>query len=380
MTALPPPARALTVAQLIPALESGGVERGAIEVSRALVERGHRSLVVSAGGRLARELNDHGARHVRLDLGRKSPRTLRQIPRLRDWAREEAVDILHPRSRLPAWIAYRAWRRMPTATRPRLVTSVHGLHGVSCYSRIVTAGERVEVVSEAARQYVLSNYPRADPGKLVLIPRGVDPAECPHGHRPTDRWIQEWRLRYPHLRDKFVVVLAGRLTRLKGQRDLLKLLDRLAGDDLPLHGLIVGEVDPKRTAYAAELHRVVKQRKLTGRVTFTGHRSDLRDILASSQAALSLSTKPESFGRAVLESVALGVPTFGYDHGGVGEVLGRVYPQGRIPLGDLDALADALHALARGEIAAPAPDPTLGGFTLRAMLDRTLAMYEGLAG
>ena len=208
----------------------------------------------------------------------------------------------------------------------------------------------------------------------------MDPALCPHGYRPPDRWTQEWRLRYPHLRDKFVVVLAGRLTRLKGHHDLLDLLERRAPPELPLHGLIVGGEDPKRTAYAAELRDAVQQRGLSDRVTFTGHRDDLRDILASSDAALSLSTKPESFGRAVLESVALGVPTFGYDHGGVGEVLARVYPPGRIPKGDLDTLADALHALARGDIAAPADDPTLGGFTLQAMLDRTLTMYEGLAG
>ena len=379
--ALPPLTRPLTIAQLLPALDGGGVERGTLEVSRALLDRGHQSLVVSAGGRLVDELLDHGAQHLTLDIGRKSPFTLRHARRLRAWCVEQGVDILHPRSRMPAWVARRVRAGFRGSAGPRLITSVHGLHSVSWYSRVVTTGERVEVVSEAAQRYALDNYPRTDPAKLVLIPRGVDPAAFPHGHRPAERWTQEWRLRLPHLRDRFVIALPGRLTRLKGHHDFFGILERLQAADLPrpAHGLIIGGEDPKRAAYATELRDAVRQRDLANHVTFTGHRPDVRDVLASCNACLSLSTKPESFGRAVLESVALGVPTFGYDHGGVGDVLARVYPVGRIPLGDLDAAAHRLAQLAAGRVTSPAADPTLGGLTLRAMLDRTLAMYEALA-
>ncbi|MEE9405646.1 MAG: glycosyltransferase [Algisphaera sp.] len=363
----------------MPALDGGGVERGTVEISRALVERGHRSIVISTGGRLTDELAAHGAEHISMDLGRKSPRTFLKIRPLRAWAASEKVDVLHPRSRLPAWITFLAWRRMAPATRPHFITSVHGLHSVSRYSQITTAGERVEVVSQAAQQYTLQHYPQTDAGKLVLIPRGVDPALFPHNHQPTDRWTQEWFLRFPHLRNKFVIALPGRLTRLKGHYDFLDILDHLKNSPHSFHGLIVGGEDPKRQAYADQLRQAVAQRGLTDYVTFTGHRTDVRDVLACCNAAVSLSTKPESFGRAVLESVALGVPTLGYDHGGVGEVLARVYPAGRIAKGDTAAAAHALMALAQGDTAPPLADPTLNGLTLQAMCDRTLAMYESVA-
>ena len=377
----PAPHRRLTVAQLIPALDGGGVERGTLEVSRALVARGHRSLVMSAGGRMVDDFVEHGAQHTTLNIGRKSPLTLRQSLRLRAWCVKQGVDILHPRSRVPAWVARGALAGLKGSKRPRLITSVHGLHSVSRYSRVITTGERVEVVSEAARRYVLDNYPHTDPAKLVLIPRGVDPAAFAHGHRPAEAWTRAWEQDFPHLQDRFVIALPGRLTRLKGHHDFLGILERLATAELPrpAHGLIVGGEDPKRAAYASELRDAVAQRGLSDQVTFTGHRPDIRDVLASCDACVSLSTKPESFGRAVLESVALGVPTFGYDHGGVGEVLARVYPSGRIPLGDLDTAAQRLAQLATGQVAPPAADLTVGGMTLQAMLDRTLAMYEDLA-
>lgn len=370
------PPRRLTVAQLVPALGGGGVERCVADVSAALVARGHRSLVVSAGGRLVDEVTAGGGEHVTMDLGRKSPLTLLSARRLHRWLAAESVDVLHPQSRMPAWVALAAWRRMPAGRRPRFLTSVHGLHSVSWYSGVITRGERVETVSRIARDYVTENYPRCDPAKLVVNPRGVDPDAFPHGHRPADRWLAEWNLRFPHLRDRFVVTLPGRLTRLKGHHDLLNVIAALPER---FHGLIVGGEDAKRRAYARELRDAVAQRGLADRVTFTGHRTDVRDVLAVSNAVLSLSTKPESFGLTVLESVALGRPTFGYDHGGVGEVLAKVYPAGRVALGDTAAVAERLKACDAGEIAPPAADPTLGGFTLRACLDRSLALYEHLA-
>ena len=133
----------LNVAQLLPALNGGGVERGAVEVAGELVRRGHRSLVISAGGRLVPELVGAGSEHLAWPLGVKSPLTLRWVQPLRRWLAAQRIDILHARSRLPAWIGWLAWRGMDPATRPRFVTTVHGLYSVSRYSAIMTWGERL---------------------------------------------------------------------------------------------------------------------------------------------------------------------------------------------------------------------------------------------
>lgn len=368
--------RKLTVLQMLPALEGGGVERGTLEVAEALVAAGHRSLVMSAGGRMVPALVDGGSEHLCWPVDRKSLLTLRWVRPLRRLLVEQEVDVLHVRSRVPAWVAWLAWRGMDPATRPHLVTTVHGLYSVNAYSRVMTRGERVIAVSDTIRRYILENYPGTNPAAITVIPRGVSREVFPFGWQPSPDWLQQWRSAYPELEGRRVLTLPGRITRLKGHRDFIGLIGRLKARGLPVHGLIVGGEDPRRRAYADELRALVSELGLEGEITFTGHRDDLRDVFAVSSLVLSLSTRPESFGRTVLEALSLGCPVIGYDHGGVGEVLGEVYPAGRVPLGDGDALFERVLALLD---AAPAV-PQSHRFMLDNMLSRTLELYADLAG
>jgi glycosyltransferase involved in cell wall biosynthesis len=364
----------LSVAQLLPALNGGGVERGTLEVARELVKRGHRSIVISAGGRLVPELVNAGSEHLAWPLGVKSPLTLRWVWPLRRWLTAQRVDILHVRSRLPAWIGWLAWRGMNPATRSRFVTTVHGRYSVSRYSAIMTRGERVIAVSQTVRDDLHRHYPELPAERIQLIPRGVNPTEFPHGYQPSTAWRNAWHRQYPQLHNALVLTLPGRLSRLKGHADFIALIARLRESGLPVCGLIVGGEEPGRQRYAAGLRDTVRMRGLSDVVLFTGHRSDMREIYAASTLALSLSAQPESFGRTVLEALSLGTPVVGYDHGGVGEILARLYPVGLTPLGDEVALTTKVAELL---IAAP-PVPPEPAFPLQRMLDETLALYETL--
>jgi glycosyltransferase involved in cell wall biosynthesis len=364
------PGRPLTVLQILPALESGGVERGTLEVAEALVARGHRALVASAGGRLVPALEAAGARHLALPLGRKSPRVLSEVARLRGVLRQEPVDILHARSRLPAWVGWWALRGLPVEARPRFVTTVHGLYRPGRYSAVMTRGERVIAVSHTVREYLLRHYPEIEPARIRVIHRGVDPAAFPYRHRPSPQWWQAWRERHPELEGRAVLALPGRLTRLKGHDDFLEILARLLDRGLEVRGLVVGGGRPR---HVGRITRAVVRRDLP--VTLAGPRDDIRDVLASTRVVLSLSRHPESFGRTVLEALSLGVPVVGYDLGGVGEVLARAFPAGRVPAGDVGAAASRVaHFLA--EPPEVPPDP---GFPLTRMLEDTLALYEEVA-
>ncbi len=367
-------ARALSVVQVVPELDSGGVERGTLEVAGALVDAGHRSLVISGGGRMVADLEAAGSEHLNWAIGRKSPLTWRFVPRLRRLLAQRRVDILHARSRVPAWVAYLAWRGMPTARRPRFITTAHGVYSVNRFSEIMTRGECVIAVSESIREYLHASYPRVDMGRVRVIHRGVDARAFPPGYRPTAHWITDWHRRFPQLENKFVLTLPGRLTRLKGHQAFLRLIARLAADDEAIHGLVVGAADRSGQAYAEDLQREIASRALP--VTLTGHRDDMRDIYASSDLVLSLSTHPESFGRTVLEALSMGVPVLGYDHGGVGEVLAGAFPQGRVPPGDEETLYKRVRELREHPARPQTPVP----FTLSAMLAKTLALYEELAG
>lgn len=358
----------LSVVQVLPALEGGGVERGTLEVAAELVRCGHRSIVISAGGRLVPELLASGSEHLTWPLGVKSPLTLRWVGRLRHWLRQQQIDILHARSRLPAWLAWLAWRGMDAARRPRWVTTVHGLYSVSRYSAIMASGERVIAVSETVRDYVLRHYPQAA-SRVQVIERGVEPAEFPYGYQPDAAWLAAWRAQYPQLADAPLLTLPGRVSRLKGHGDFLELLERLRTVGRRVNGLIVGGVE--RQGYAEQLQRQVRERGLSDTLYFTGQRHDVREIYAMSHLVLSLSTQPESFGRTVLEALSLGVPVVGYAHGGVGEILQRMYPVGLTPVGDMQHLCAKVQSL----LDAPPPVPAIAQFPRQRMLDATLALY-----
>ncbi len=367
-------ARPLTVLQVVPELDSGGVEGGTLEVAKALVDAGHRSLVISGGGRMVAALEAAGSEHLTWTIGRKSPFTWRFVPRLRRLLAEREVDILHARSRVPAWVAYLAWRRMRPGQRPRFVTTAHGVYSVNRFSEIMTRGECVIAVSESIRDYLRRSFPRADMARVRVIHRGVDAKQFPAGYQPVSQWTENWYARFPELKDKYVLTLPGRLTRLKGHEAFLRLVERVAANDAGVWGLIVGDADSSGKTYAESLRQEAASRKLP--VSFAGHRDDMRDIYASSDLVLSLSSHPESFGRTVIEALSMGVPVIGYDHGGVGEVLAGSFPEGRVSAGDEDALLSKLRAFRNHPPRPTTPVP----FTLEAMLAKTLTLYAELVG
>jgi glycosyltransferase involved in cell wall biosynthesis len=367
----------LTVLQVLPALDGGGVERGTLEVAAALVQRGHRSLVISAGGRHVDRLEAAGSRHIAWPIGAKTPLALRWVRRLRRLLLEERVSILHARSRLPAWVAWLAWRGLSPERRPRFLTTVHGLYSVNSYSAVMTRGERIIAVSDTARDYVLANYPRVKPEQIAVIHRGVDTAEYSTGYHPDTTWLADWYRNHPETRGKYVITLPGRLTRRKGVLDFIDVVQGLKQRVIPAHGLIVGDTLAGRKAgFMNECRRRIAAAGLTETITLTGYREDLRDILAISGAMVCLARHPEAFGRTVVEALSLGRPVAGYAHGGVGEQLQAMFPAGRVPVGDVSAISARL-----ADWYAAAPHPAANHrYTLEKMLVLTLDLYEEMAG
>ncbi|MEO5829975.1 MAG: glycosyltransferase [Rhodanobacter sp.] len=373
MSSIAVPAKLLTVVQLIPALHSGGAERSALEVARALVQAGHRSVVISAGGRLVERLQAAGSEHITLDLGRKSLFTLGHLGVLRRVLREIKPDIVHARSRLPAWMGW--WALKGMKSRPHFVTTVHGLNSPGYYSAILMRGERVIAVSQTMRDYVLSHYRWLEPGKVKVIPRGIDPLAFPYGHRPDAAWQNAFFAEFPALTGAPLLTLPGRGTRLKGHHDAIELLADLKRRGIEARLLLLGVVEPGREAYVAELQDLIRLRGVTSQVVLTPPRDDIRDVYAISALILQLSNKPESFGRTVVEALSLCRPVLGYAHGGVGELLAELYPAGRVPPGDRERLVERAAELLR---VAPPISP-LQSYRLSDMQQATLALYEEVA-
>lgn len=370
-------AQPLTVVQLLPALESGGVERSTLEIAQALVQAGHRAVVVSAGGRLVPQLRATGAEHVTLDIGRKSPLVLRHVRPLRRLFEDTGADIVHARSRLPAWLGWRALRGMAGAGLPRFVTTVHGLNSPSRYSAIMARGERVICVSGTVRDYVLAHYRATDPSRLRVIPRGIDPDAFPRTPFPDPVARAEVAALHPALGGEGpLLLLPGRGTRLKGHADALALLGRLRGDGIDARLWMPGTRDKGREQYVAELETEAQRGGFADALVISPPTAQIARAYAASDLVLQLSRKPESFGRTVIEALSVGRPVAGWAHGGVGEVLRKLQPEGAVAPFDADALA----ATARMLLHRPPPPPATIPYTLARMQGDTLAVYDELAG
>jgi glycosyltransferase involved in cell wall biosynthesis len=361
----------LTIVQVLPALDSGGVERGTLEISKYLVSKKQRSIVISNGGRLKKQLALEGGEHINLPIGVKSLLTLRIIPELIRVLIKNKVDIVHIRSRFPAWICFIAIQFIKYEKRPSIVTTFHGPYSVNIYSSIMSKGDRVIAVSKMIQKYILKNY-KINSKKITLNYRGVDSKDFKYLYKPKKTWMTDWNKKYPNLKNKVLLTLPGRITRWKGQIDFLYIIAKLIKEFPNVHGLIVGDVANNKSNFLTELKEKVCELEIKDNISFIGHRTDIKEIISVSKIVFSLSKEPEAFGRTTIESIKIGVPVIGYNHGGVGEQLREIFPKGLVVKGDI---AKAIN-LSKKWIKKRPKVPKTDLFDLKTMQENTLRVYR----
>ncbi len=355
----------LVVVQLLPELNNGGVERGTIEVANYLANNNITSIIVSAGGSLLDKLVD-GVEHIELNVGKKSLFTIRLISTLKRVFKEKQVDIVHARSRLPAWIAHKAIAKIKT-NKPKFITTVHGLYSIKKYSSIMARGDRVIAVSQTALDYCQDNYSSYLQSPPKLIYRGINPKEFPFGFEADVMWLQNWYEKNHQLVGHKIVLLPGRLTALKGVKDMLTWLKTTEND-----AKLVLTADPESDMYAARLYHWFKKQGVERRIHWVGLHSSMAELYAIADVVVSTSVRPESFGRTVLESLSIGTPVVAYNHGGVGEILSKMFPQGKIELGNGQQLADGINQMLADGVQVKQQQP----FLLEDMLAQTVNLYH----
>ena len=362
----------MRVLQILPSLNSGGVERGTVDFAAELVRRGHESLVMSSGGSMVPALEQAGTTHIEFPVHRKSPGSLLRVKSLRKLLLELDPDLIHVRSRIPAWMTWLALKKMPEANKPALLSTFHGLYSVSRYSAIMGCGDQVIAISHCVQQYILDNYPQIDPGKITVIHRGVDTAQFHPDYKPPEEWRTQLMRGHPQLAHKPLILMPGRLSRWKGQLQFIDLIEDLTREGTLCHGVIVGGPQPGKESYLQELQDAVRARGLNEHITFLGHRSDMANIYPLASVVCNLSQHAEPFGRTVIEALAMGVPVVSYDYGGPAESLRECFPRGLVPLGDREALRETVKPLLSER-----PQVQLApAFTLQHQASATLAVYD----
>lgn len=368
------------VLQVLPSLVTGGVERGTVEITQAIAEVGATAIVASAGGRMTERIEQAGGRHVILPLNTKNPLGIwRNAAALTNLIRDQKVSLVHARSRGPAWSAWLACQR----TGVPFVTTYHGTYGEDFplkrqYNAVMARGRIVIAASQYIADLVATRH-AVDPAHIQVIPRGVDPAvfdpTAVSGERVA-RLRAEWLL--PD--GVRTVVLPGRLTPWKGHAVLVDAVARLSRHDVVC--VLLGS-HQGRHGYARALEQQAARLGLGDRLRLVGHTDDMPAALLLADVVVHASTKPEAFGRVVIEAQAMGRPIIAADLGGPVETVRHGETGWRVRPGDPAALAAAIEValnLKPEERAALGQRARASAPTVRAMQDATLDVYGKVWG
>lgn len=369
------------ILQILPRLETGGVERGTTEIAAAIKAAGWNSVVVSGGGRLVRDLERGGTEHITLPVYSKNPVVMRKnADRLAEIIKEKNVDIVHARSRAPAWSAKWACEK----TGVPFLTTFHGAYNMGPfkikkkYNRVMTAGVLTIAVSNFIKQHILDNYEGIEADKIRVIHRGADIERFDVAKVSQERLIalsKKWRL--PE--DLPVIMLPGRLTRWKGQLVMLDALAQMKRKDIRC--LFVGS-DQGRKRYRRELERKAKKLGLDSVVQFVDQCNEMDVAYMLSDVVVSASTDPEAFGRVIPEAQAMGRLVIGPDHGGATETIQDGETGFLFKHGDAKDLAEKLDAVLnmsaeeKQKMTQKAVQSVRGEFSKDAMCEKTINLYR----
>lgn len=293
----------MKIIQMLPALKEGGVETGTIDLSLSLKSRGHEVIVISNGGPLVSLLDQNGIRHLKWPVHKKNIWTIyRMRQRLTRYIRENSADIIHARSRVPAWITYLATLK----TKTRWVTTCHGYYQTHFGSRVMGWADSVIVPSKTIEKHMRENF-NVSENKIILIPRGVD--------------IEKFLFEQRRPNENPIIAMIGRLTPIKGHKDFLKalsLLKKKGGGRFS--AWLIGD-NTEGDGYYEELNEMKNSLGLKNEVLFLGHQENISDLLKKIDLLVFPSTYPESFGRVVIEAQAAGVPVIASRLGGAQEII-----------------------------------------------------------
>ena len=369
--------------QLVPAMEQGGVERGVVEVNRAMAAAGWENVVVSAGGRLAAQIESDGGRHVVMDVKSKNPFTyLLRARKLRKLLEAERPDVVCAHSRVPAWLFVRANRRLGIPW----ISFAHGANSVSWYSAVMTRGDLVVTPSNFIAEHLKANY-GLDSGKIRVIPRAIDRTKF--DVERLDRTFMDAKRMEWGIEGSFVVMGVGRITQLKGYDTLIRAIKeaqkaKRGADGRPFRLVIVGEAEALRKDVETNLRRLVKELAMEDCVVFAGNQSKIAECLALADVVVSSNTrKPEAFGRSMAEALAMGRPVVAKAFGGALDIVedgvnGALVPAATAQEDEAPAFAEAIMRVSRmkfGDLRSEA----LAKFSFDRMVERTLSAYRELA-
>jgi glycosyltransferase involved in cell wall biosynthesis len=360
----------MKIVQVIPELNEGGVERGVVELNREYVKLGIESYIISNGGKLVNQIVQDGGNHIIFDVCSKNIFTsFSRIRGLKKILKDLKPDIIHVRSRVPAWLVHFVNKSL----KIKVVSTVHGFNSVGFYSSIMQKSDAVICVSNSIKEYIQKHYNTPE-NKITVIPRGID-LELFNPKNIDNDFIENFKKEFD-LKDKFIVSSVGRVTQLKDYETFIKAI-LLVKKEIPnIVGLIVGGVRSDKEDYLNSLKSLIKELNLEENIIFTGSQNKIEQIYALSDAVISSSKKPESFGRAVAEAICMNKPVIATNHGGVKDIIIENVNGFFFEVGDDKRLA--ANILKSKKLSFDGYSYISSNFSLGNMVNKTLEVYRNL--
>lgn len=370
----------MKVMRLLSSLKHDESERGIFHLGRALVKRGHTSIIVSSADtdhELVKRLERDGNIYHQLSLEKKSWLSLRQILPLRHLIEKHQPDIIHIHSRTPAWILHWALRRAKVARKPKLVATMYGFYPLNSYARALLNVDCLITVSDSVSDYLSKGLKEVKnpPRSIIRIYRGVDTRNFPYRYNPSVYWIHRTFAEYPELEHKKWLLFPTVIGQEYGQEWLIDILGNLSEDFPNLH-IIIMDDDSRRDVVHEEFMQRINALELRDKFTFIGTKhNDMREWLAASNLVLGLANQPESIGINVLQAIHLGTPVVGWNKAAFNEILKPLYPQGLVK----EDTAYALCKIIRIQLENAMRPQITDKFTMQQMIDETLEVYQSLS-
>jgi lipopolysaccharide heptosyltransferase II len=354
----------VNILQILPELNVGGVETGTLDLAKYLVRLNHKAVVVSAGGKLVKDLEAVGAKHYQLAVHKKSLFTMfKMVPLLAEIIKKEEIDIVHARSRVPAWIAYFACRKTKTV----FITTCHGYYTKHAFSYVMGWGKKVIVLSHIIARHMIEDF-KVPHDRICLVPRSVD--------------LEKFKYLSPDKKrgKEFHVGIIGRITPIKGHLYFIKAMAKVARVVPSLKIWIVGDASPVHQAYKEQVQVLTRRLGLNHCTEFLGTQKNIPEILSHLDLLVLGTTTHEAFGRVVIEAQAAGVPVVATEVGGVVDIIENNKNGLLVPPGDPTSMAEAIIKIYKDpqlavNLAEAAIAKVKSQYNVGLMVENTLKVY-----
>ena len=298
--------------QIVPALESGGVERGTVDVANFLAEKKIKNFIITSGGKMIKELDDNFVHVHQLSVSSKNFFLYPLIAsKIKKFIQANNINLVHVRSRGPAWMI-----NLMSKNNIKTISTFHNVYGGNSfikkmYNKGLSKMDHLIAISDYVKETVIQKY-NINNKNISVINRGID---TEYFNQPINNTYKEDFInRHQINKSKKIILFPARLTRWKGQLEFVDVIKKITTEGI----LVLFAGDTKNNSYTKQLRQKINQNNLSNTFKILGriNQEEMRLLFDIADLSVSLPLRAEGFGRTISESLYSGTPVMAFNYGG----------------------------------------------------------------